>query len=298
MNTTELFLQQKNEISSKLHFLEDKPEETIDSTLKACWFAASGNPKSAEEAVKYPLPELNDEQIRVLHFMLDQRLKNIPLAHIIGRQNFMGIELLSDKRALIPRKETEILGRKALEISNELSKEKQTINVMDVCCGAGNLGLAVAYNNPRTKIFSTDISYEAVELTRDNILFLNLATRVEAKQGDLFSAFDSEEYYGNVDIIICNPPYISTAKVSKMDAEISTHEPVLAFDGGMFGTKIIQRLINESLKFLTANGWLLFEVGVGQGAFIMRLMEETNHYSQMNSVSDKQGNIRAIVAQK
>ena len=66
----------------------------------------------------------------------------------------------------------------------------------------------------------------------------------------------------------------------------------------MFGTKIIQRLIIEALKFLTNNGWLVFEVGVGQGEFIMRLIEESNNYAQINSVSDTQNNIRVIVAQK
>ena len=298
MNTEELFTRLKNELDSKLHFLEDKPEETVDSTLKACWFTAFGTPKSAEEAAKYPLPELTDGQIKILNQLIDQRLKNVPLAHITGRQSFMGIELLADNRALIPRKETEILGRKIFDISSSLSKKKQLIHVMDICCGAGNLGLAVAYYNSNVKVFATDISDGAVELTKENISFLNLGNRVEVKQGDLFSAFETNEYYGKTDIVICNPPYISSAKVTKMNTEISGHEPALAFDGGMFGTKIIQRLISVAPKFLTESGWLIFEVGVGQGEFITRLCEETNHYNKIDSASDIHGNIRVIAAQK
>lgn len=298
MTTEALFIQLKNDLDSKLRFLEDKPEESVDSTLKACWLTASGSSKSAEEAIKFPLPELTETQIKTLYYLIDQRLENIPLAHLTGRQHFMGIELLADKRALIPRKETEILGRKALEISMRLVREKRVVRVMDICCGAGNLGLAVAYHNPVVEILATDISQDAIELTLDNISFLDLNHRVNAKQGDIFSAFDNEGFYGSIDMIICNPPYISSAKVSKMNGEISDHEPVLAFDGGMFGTKIIQGLISQSPKFLKDGGWLLFEVGVGQGEFIMRLCEETNHYKTIESVSDSSGNIRVIVAQK
>jgi release factor glutamine methyltransferase len=298
MNVETLFAGIKNDFNSKLHFLSDKPEENVDSTLKACWFAASGSPKSAEKAVKSHLPELSENQIKILHELIEQRLNNVPLAHITGRQNFMGIELLCDSRALIPRKETEILGRKAIDISLDLTKSKQFINVMDICCGAGNLGLAVAFYNPDVEVFATDLSHEAIELTKDNISFLSLNQRVHAKQGDLFSAFETSEFFENNDLIICNPPYISSAKVTKLNSEIIGHEPSLAFDGGMFGTKIIQRLIIEALKYLTKNGWLLFEVGVGQGEFILRLIEESNNYIQINSVSDMQGNIRVIIAQK
>jgi release factor glutamine methyltransferase len=296
MNTQELFNQIKKEIEEPLHFLEDKPEETLDSTLMACWLAASGFPRSAEEAIKHPLPELTGKQINILHQLIEQRLDNVPLAHLTGRQSFMGIELLSDKRALIPRKETEILGKKALEISNHLAQEKQPIRFMDICCGAGNLGLVIAYYNPKAMVFATDLSEEAVALTRDNISFLNLDHRVKAEPGDLFSAFENDAYYENIDLVVCNPPYISSAKVTKMNAEISNHEPALAFDGGMFGTKIIQKLIIEAPKFLTHAGWLLFEVGLGQGEFMMRLCEDTNRYSQIESVRDEQNNIRVIAA--
>ena len=293
-----LFDQIKKELHSKLHFLTDKPEETIDSTLRACWLAASGFPVSAEEAVKQELPELTEIQTDTLYSLIQKRVNNVPLAHITGRQNFMNVELLSDNRALIPRKETEILGREALRVSLDLAREKKTIRMMDICCGSGNLGLAIAYYNPASMVFATDLSKEAVELTRDNISFLNLAQQIYAQQGDLFEAFEKEEHYGNTDIIICNPPYISSAKVLKMNAEISNYEPVLAFDGGMFGTKVIQKLITEAPKFLINNGWLLFEVGLGQGEFMMELCKRTDCYNTVRSVSDTEGNIRVIVAQK
>lgn len=298
MNKEELYNNLKTSLEGKLTLLGDKPEETIDSSLKALWHAASGVPKSVDEAVKSGLPELTGQQAIALHGLVRQRLDNTPLAHITGRQSFMGIELLSDRRALIPRKETEILGRKALELSMGIAREKQKVNIIDVCCGAGNLGLALAYFNTSAVVSAADLSQEAVDLTRDNILFLNLGERVHATQGDLFSAFEKDEYYGKTDLIVCNPPYISTAKVQKMTAEISNNEPVMAFDGGMLGTKIILKLIGEAPKFLTRKGWVIFEIGVGQGPFIMQLCERSEHYDQVESVSDDLGNIRVILVRK
>src|SRR6188768_2389515 len=174
MNKEELFTQIKTGLENKLQFLEDKPEETVESTLKALWFMASGLPRSAEEAIELPLPELTKEQVDLLHELIEQRLNNTPLAHITKRQRFMGVELLADKRALIPRKETEILGRKALEISLQIAEDKPEVRIIDVCCGAGNLGVAIASLNQKAVVFSTDLSAEAVELTRDNIRFLKL----------------------------------------------------------------------------------------------------------------------------
>ncbi len=297
MNTDLLYLKIKADFESKISFLSDKPEETIDSTLKACWLAAFGIQRSAEEALKHELPELSEMQQQRFYQLLEKRLNNTPLAHITGRQSFMGIELLSDQRALIPRKETEILGKKALELSFEISKKKPTAQVMDICCGAGNLGLAVAYHNKNTLVNATDICENAVELAEENIRFLSLEKQVVVKQGDLFSAFETEKYFGKTDLIICNPPYISTGKVSKMTFEISAHEPLLAFDGGMFGLRIIQRLLEEAPKFLAPEGWLIFEVGVGQGEFISGLCKNNSSFCNVNSIADESGNTRVVMAQ-
>lgn len=298
MNTSILYSEIKTQFGKKFNFLKDKPEETVDSTLKACWQCASGNPMSAEEAIKHPLPALNDKQLKQLYSLLEKRLKNVPLAHIVGRQNFLGIEFLSDKRALIPRKETEILGKKAVELSFELAKNRDSLRVMDICCGSGNLGLSVAHLNPKVQLFASDLSEEAVELAKDNTNVLQLGPRSVILAGDLFSAFDNNEYWESVDLVICNPPYISSAKVTKMDEEISGHEPVLAFDGGMFGFKIIQNVIDKAPTYLRKGGWLIFEVGSGQGEFIMKMCERTEKYEDVTPITDEIGNIRVIAARK
>lgn len=298
MKVQKFYNELKVQFGPKFHFLRDKPEETIDSVLKACWHCASGLPVSAEEAIKHPLPDLDEKQAEILYNLLEQRIKNIPLAYITGRQNFLGIEFLSDKRALIPRKETEILGKRALELSFDLAKNNKVVQVMDICCGSGNLGLAMAHFNPNIKVHASDLSKDAVDLAKENIYFLNLEERVQAETGNLFSPFEDDQYYENINLVICNPPYISSAKVTKMNEEISAHEPTLAFDGGMFGFKIIQTLIEKAPVYLKKNGWLLFEVGLGQGEFTLQLCERAEKYGKIESVSDNLGNIRVILAQK
>jgi release factor glutamine methyltransferase len=298
MNKLELFQSISNNLTNTLHLLEDKPEETIESSLKALWFAAAGYPVSAEGSLKLPIPDLTENQIEKLHQLIELRLKGVPLAHITNRQNFMGIELISDKRALIPRKETELLGKKALELSEEIVRSKGKSNLIDVCCGSGNLGIAIAYYNTNCVVCSTDLSEEAVQLAQDNVNLLKLNHRVQVKQSDLLSAFETNEYYEKIDLIVCNPPYISSSKVQKMDSEISSNEPVLAFDGGMLGIKIIQKLISEAPKFLTNQGWLIFEVGAGQGNFIAQVCERSTLYQKINLIPDNSGIIRVISLQK
>ncbi len=298
MNKSELFDKIILDLKDKLRFLEDKPEETPETTLKALWLTASGLAVSAEGSLGHSIPDLSEEQIKSLYDLIDLRISNTPLAHITNRQRFMGIDMLADRRALIPRKETEILGKKALEIAEIITKSKGKIKVIDVCCGSGNLGLAIATYNKKCELYATDLSQEAVELALDNINFLNLNERIRVRQGDLLSAFENDDFYGKIDLMVCNPPYILSSKVEKMDAEISSNEPVLAFDGGMLGIKIIQKLISEAPKFLTPEGWVVFEVGLGQGEFVIKLCERSKSYQDIQPVADSAGNIRVISAQK
>lgn len=297
MNKLELFKYFSDRLTDTLHVLEDKPEETIESTLKALWFFATDYPVSAEGSLKLPLPDLSEEQIEKLQQIIGLRLNGIPLAHLTKRQNFMGIELISDKRALIPRKETELLGKKAIELLEEKGS-KSNINVIDVCCGSGNLGIAIAYYNKNCLVYSTDLSEDAVKLAQDNVKLLKLDNRVNVKQSDLLSAFETDAFFEKIDLIVCNPPYISSSKVQKMDSEISSNEPVLAFDGGMLGIKIIQKLISEAPKFLVKDGWLVFEVGAGQGDFIAQICQRTGLYQKINLIQDNSGVIRVISLQK
>lgn len=290
-----LWNEQLDRLYQQLTILADKPEETIEVTLKALWLMAAGHPHSAAVAAELELPSLDTDREQKLFDLVTDRLSGIPLAHITGRQQFMGIELLAGEGALIPRKETEILGRVAMEILQQVAKQQDKIIFMDVCTGAGNLIVSLAVQIPQVRGYAADLSADAVALARQNVSFHQLENRVEVREGDLLSPFDHVDFYHKVDLLLCNPPYISTTRVTEMPEEISEHEPRLAFDGGPFGIKILNALMTQAPRYLKPRGWLAFEVGLGQGDAIVKRMKKT--YSNVQTAVDKNGMIRVVMAQ-
>jgi release factor glutamine methyltransferase len=275
----------------------DKPEETPETTLKALYFCAAGIPVSVQKASRETVPELDNNAQMRLKDLVEKRLNGLPLAHITGRQQFMGMELLAGPEALIPRMETEIVTRAALAIAKSLADERGVVTIIDVCTGSGNVALGIAANEPRSRVFGSDLSEEAVVLARKNAQHLDLGKRVEFSQSDLFAAFESDEFYKKMDLITCNPPYIPSVKVGSMDSEISQCEPRLAFDGGSLGITILTRLIRETPKYLKPDSYLCFEVGLGQGKAMEHRLKKENIYRNIQSYSDSNNQVRALSAQ-
>ncbi|HQH25362.1 MAG TPA: HemK family protein methyltransferase [Bacteroidales bacterium] len=298
MNNEELLSSLIDEWEDKLHILKDKPEENAGFIIRALWLKASGVSVSVQKAAGMPLPALNEEQEKELLSLIQLRSCNYPTAYLTGRQCFMGIELIADQRALIPRKETELLCNICLNLTEEIQHSTDMARVMDICCGSGNLGIAVAYYNSNCIVYASDISPDAVDLTIENINFLNLDQRVIAKQGDMMAPFDYPEFYGAMDLIMCNPPYIFSSKVPQMHPEISENEPGLAFDGGALGIGIVKKFLQDSPAFLKAGGWIALEVGLGQGNLITMLLERSGIFANISTGLDESGNIRAVYAQK
>lgn len=297
MNGLELYKNNLAVIEASWQSLPDKPEETPDSTLRALWFFAAETPRAVTRVDGNNLPELTGKQEEVLSQLVQQRMSGTPLAYITGRQEFMGFEFLSAPGAMIPRKETEILGHAAVQVVKQTAHDRGQIKVLDLCTGSGNLALVLAKEEPACQVTGVDLSPEAVELARRNADFLNLNERVDFTCGDLFQPFDNDNYFGFFDVITCNPPYISSAHVKQMPAEISGFEPELAFDGGPFGIKIPMRLIKDAPRFLKAGSWLCFEVGLGQGKGLQRSIQNNPAYQSVQPYLDEQGEIRALTAQ-
>ncbi|HJW11293.1 MAG TPA: peptide chain release factor N(5)-glutamine methyltransferase [Albitalea sp.] len=285
-------------LAKRLQTLPDKPEETAAATLRALWHLAAGNALSVEAAQERALPTLAADGERRLEELIAQRVSGIPLAHLTGRQRFMGLELLAGKEALIPRRETELLGRAALAVLQRLAATRERVTVVDVCTGSGNLALALAQHEPKAQVFASDLSEEAVALARRNAEHVGLSSRVELRAGDLLAPFDEPRFHGAVDLLVCNPPYISSQKVPAMASEISEHEPRLAFDGGPLGVRILQRLLREAPRFLASGGWLAFEVGHGQGPAVLKRLQAQGDFAATQTVADAQGEIRAILASR
>ena len=299
MKNSDLYKELFRKLENDLELLPDKPEETVESTLAALWLLTAGKRLSAEKAVYEALPGLTDEQMEMLQELIDKRISGYPLAYITGRQQFMGVELIANESALIPRKETEILGNTALSILESYRNKKYSeITAFDLCCGAGNLAVALALKVPEVFIYASDLSPEAVQLAGENIKMYDLKERVRVHQGSVLDAFQEMGFEERVDLIICNPPYISDAKVPDMAEEISQYEPDMAFNGGMLGLKVVTELIRKAPAYLKKGGWLTFEVGLGQGEFVKNLCLKTQLYDHVEEVRDKNGNTRVIKARK
>lgn len=278
--------------------LPDKPEESAEATLAALWHAAAGNPMSVTRACEMPLGALDADQERRLEQFVARRLSGLPLAHLTGRQDFMGLEFQADHRALIPRKETEILCRAAIELAREATAGDRQVLVIDVCTGSGNVALGIAQHVPQAKVWAADLSQDAVELARENAARFRLQDRVSFAAGDLFAPFIHSGLEGKVDIVTCNPPYIASQNVDKMDREISAHEPRLAFDGGPFGIGILNRVLSEALRFLKPGGWLCIEVGAGQGTGMQRMIHRNKSYQAVRTSTDHNNVIRSLQMQR
>ena len=276
--------------------LPDKPEETPEGLLAALWSTACGQPVSVDRAPKAALPALDEAAQARLRELLERRRCGVPLAHLTERQMFLGLEFLAGPDALIPRKETEILGRAALAKIGCLAKERGPLMVIDVCTGSGNLALAYAYYEPQAHVYASDLSPEAVRLAKKNCEFMGLNERVDIKVGDLLEPFEGPAYLGQCDFLSCNPPYISAAKVKEMHPEISQHEPEAAFNGGAYGVTILMKLLKNAPRFLRPGGWLGFEVGHGQGPGLARQLERNPAFAGVETYSDASGEIRAILA--
>jgi release factor glutamine methyltransferase len=140
------------------------------------------------------------------------------------------------------------------------------------------------------------MSDAAIAVAQENARVMGLSGKVDFRTGDLLEPFGSN-WDGTVDVLTCNPPYISTGKLSSMPAEIVHHEPSAAFDGGPFGIRILKRVVTEALRLTRPGGWLCLEVGRGQGAPMASLIDKLGAYSTVRTFADQGGEVRALAAQ-
>jgi len=267
------------EIQSNCPSLPDKPHETPEATMERLMAAAESRGQLVEHLVQ-------------------ERIKGVPLAYLTGREQFMGLVLETDPGAMIPRKETEILCTAALHHLRQLAESAPQVTLFDLCTGSGNLALALAHHEPKCTAWGGDLCPGAVSLARRNSERLGLAHRVSFLEGDFLTPFREHPRFGQADMLLCNPPYISSAKVDGMAQEIINFEPREAFDGGPMGISFLLRLTREAHEAVRPGGWVGCEVGAGQGESLYRVFTKTGHYDLINSFTEDEGRIRAILARK
>ena len=199
---------------------------------------------------------LGEVELAAYRALIKRRLAGEPVAYLLGDHEFWGLPLYVDASVLIPRPDTETVIEVAKALLPELARPRR---VLDLCTGSGAIALALAKELPEATVIATDLSPEAVAIARRNAERNGLAGRVEIRQGDLFAPVAGEQF----DLIASNPPYIESALIPTLSAEVR-REPVLALDGGADGLVFYDRITAAVLAYLAPGGVLVVEHGYDQ----------------------------------
>ncbi|MCP4420541.1 MAG: peptide chain release factor N(5)-glutamine methyltransferase [Chloroflexi bacterium] len=229
-----------------------------------------------------------------LEQIIQRRQEGTPLEYILGRTVFMGRPFTCTPDTLIPRAETELLVQTVIDHSDETAP----LTIVDMGTGSGNIVVSLALALPQSKLLALDISPEAIACAQAHVDQYQLQDRVTLFCGDLFEPLSNQGLENQVDIVVCNPPYIPSGSLAKMSAEIVDYEPLVALDAGPYGINIFRRLVKDALLFLHPGGLLAFEIGVGQEALVKRLLQKSGGYENVEPFTDNFGTPRVFLAQK
>ena len=223
--------------------------------------------------------------------LIERRLDGEPLAYIVGRREFYGLDLEVNHDVLIPRQETELLVELALEYLANTDEGRGSPTVLDVGTGSGAVALAVASQSPDTRVVGVDVSQSALAVAvrnRDRLL----GTGVEFVLGDMLTAIAEP-----LDVIVSNPPYIPTATLGSLAVEVR-REPIIALDGGVDGLDQFRRLTTQAGEKLAPGGVLIVELMPEQMNAAMEIARRTiPNILSISTRPDLTGNSRALVAE-
>jgi len=228
--------------------------------------------------------ELTEAELAPLREMVTRRAQGEPLQHLLGTVEFCGLIFLCDKRAMVPRPETEELVE---FLKSEIRNPKSEI--LDVGTGSGVIALSFAAKFPEAEIYAVDISEDALELARENAARLGLSDRVRFFRSNLLQDVD-----GTFDLIVANLPYIATQDRHTLSREV-LHDPHVALFGGAYGEEFVRELIAQAPARLHPGGTLALEIGIGQSDALFSALTEKK-YRDIYSKNDYSGVTRFLFA--
>jgi len=227
---------------------------------------------------------LGEAELAPLRELVQRRGEGEPLDHLLGTVEFCGHTFLCDKRALVPRPETEQLVEIVeSEIGNRQSK------ILDVGTGSGVIALTLAKKFPEAQIFAVDVSEDALALARENAARLGLSGRVQFRKSDLLENLDER-----FDLIVANLPYIATQDRHTLSREV-LHDPEVALFAGVHGDELVRELIEQAAPRLRPGGMLALEIGLDQSEALLSALAEKN-YRDICSKNDYSGVTRFLFA--
>lgn len=209
---------------------------------------------------------LGDDELEKLRALVKRRRSHEPMAYLRGEREFYGLVFRVDARVLVPRPDTETLVDVALARTSHVSL---SMRQLDLCTGSGCVAIVMARKRPTASVRAIDLSEGALAVARDNALRLG-AYNVAFARGDLFEGISPGDRY---DLITANPPYIASAEIEDLMADVRDFEPRVALDGGADGLDLVRRIVEEAPKHLVPGGVLALEIGAGQADAACALFE-------------------------
>lgn len=214
---------------------------------------------------------VSKETCETMDAAVSRAIKGEPLAYILGNWPFYGLQMTVDSRVLIPRDDTCAVTDLAIQYAGRIPKPK----ILDLCTGSGCIGLAIASRIPGASVILADISEDALTVANENIRNNHLADRVCAVRADAYCM--PAEFAGNFDLIVSNPPYITTQEMAELSDSVKNFEPHLALHGGDDGLDFYRGIIENYTPGLKLGGYLCFEFGMGQGDDVCRLLQNKGY---------------------
>lgn len=234
---------------------------------------------------------VSDQERGTMRTLVQRRANAEPVAYLVGKREFFGLDFFVDQNVLIPRPDTETLVMELVEEAQNLASP----SILDLCTGSGCVAIAAAANCPRATFLASDISEAALSIARKNAEANQLQDRIRFVKSDCFEQIPADPKF---DLIASNPPYIPDAEIETLDADVRQHEPRLALAGGADGLNFYRRIIQEAPRYLKEKGQLLLEFSPEQESDLRQLLGESRVYNNIRVKTDLADRSRVIIAQK
>ena len=252
--------------------------------------AASG--KTAEQMIADRELYASDEICALTESFVSRYLKGEPVPYILGEWDFYDMTLVVTPDVLIPRDDTMVVTELAIKKALFLN---QNPRILDLCTGSGCIGLAIAKRVKDARVTLGDISPAALRVARRNVQNQHLAGRVSCLPIDVRKP--KQEFLGSFDLIVSNPPYVTSAEMETLEPSVKNFEPHLALDGGQDGLDFYRAFIRNYMDVLNPGGYFCFEFGMGQGDAVCMLLEQAG-CTIVERKTDYRGVERAVLARK
>lgn len=274
-----------------IDYLADKSDE--HPRRSAEWLLSAATDLSRVEIYAFHDRPLSQDERARLREGVRRRAAGEPLQYVTGEVAFRHLILKVAPGVLIPRPETEVLVDSVLPSLDAAIAMHGGALVADVCSGSGCIALSIAQERSLARVLATDISPIAVSVAAENAERLNLGHAVTVFEGDLFAPLPPGAR-GTIDVVISNPPYIPSADVPDLPAEVAGFEPHLALDGGPDGLELYRRILSDARLWLRPGGLLAVELD--ERMVRKAAQEAVEWYEDVRVVSDLSGRDRIVTA--